>query len=358
MKFYSHAILTQMLGNTVASQLARAQHGNLYHNYNESFVEKQNLPSKVYSTSVLENEILSSVVNTSETGYSSISSCIAPTVTITVTLPIGHPTYASPSDTFLTPHSTSSEPSATTPFGQTLDNVQTSHKATQRPTTELSSSLSLPQPSINSTCPTSPTNMPSMAPFFGLNVVNTKPQATGSPPYFKQPEDWERAFETIKNSFPDTNAVRIYSTTDVNLTEVGGVVPHLKNALPSAAKYNISILAGVWSGGIWMEKRFQTEIEALEAAVKTHGCDNIAAVSVGNEDLNDINKAFGWLGDAEKATRKEKTVDILVSQMSQVRQLLRRQGCCDTPVTHADTWNELFNREYPWVEKVNLRGIR
>lgn len=194
--------------------------------------------------------------------------------------------------------------------------------------------LSSSNPAIES-CPSQPFNATAMGPFFGLNVVNTKPFAHSEMQVFKQPEDWDTAFSILKLNFPTINAVRIYSTMDPT-----AVPPtHLKNSLPAAAKYNLQILAGVWSGGIDAQDRFKQELSALEGAIQLHGCKNIAAVSVGNEDINDVEKYFGPNADQ----RKSDTVDLLVQQIANTRDLLRRNKCCNVPVTHTDTWNQLFN---------------
>lgn len=194
------------------------------------------------------------------------------------------------------------------------------------------------------------TNYTAIQPYFGLNVANTKPfNPVGGSPSLKTVDDWRTTLELIKNTFPKTNAVRIYSTTD------GAQLP-LMYAIPAAQQNNISILVGVWSGGRTTTARFEQEIEALGQVVDRYGCGSFAAVSVGNEDLNDINDP-GLDANTISAT-KIATTDLLVDQIGRVRKMLRNKGCCNTPVTHTDTWNELTNKDNPSVNKVRLRTLR
>jgi len=190
-----------------------------------------------------------------------------------------------------------------------------------------------------------------MPPYFGLNVVNTKPfDPTGQSQGFKNGGDWQAALKLIKNTFSKTNAVRMYAIADGNTL-------HLMNAVPAAQQNNLSILVGVWSGGQSNTGRFDAETQALEQVVDKYGCGSFAAVSVGNEDLNDVNKV-GNLSPDDLRASKIATADLLVQQMNQVRKMLRDKGCCGTPVTHTDTWNELTNQDNPNVNKVCLDILR
>ena len=173
-----------------------------------------------------------------------------------------------------------------------------------------------------------------MKAYFGLNVVNTKPYDIRGPPGdFKKEADWSSAMELIRNIFPKTNAIRMYSTTD-------GLYRHLMSAIPAAQKHDFSILAGVWSGGPEAVGRFDSERLALKEVVEKHGCANLAAVSVGNEDLYTASAMH------VSATQMKDTAQLLVTQITAVRKVLRDAGCCDTPVTHTDTWNELVDNAY------------
>lgn len=183
-----------------------------------------------------------------------------------------------------------------------------------------------------------------------MNVVNTKPfDPKGQPQGFRTEEDWQTAFKLLKDTFKNINAVRMYSTTD-------GDVHHLMRAIPAAQQNNLSILAGVWSGGLAYEGRFEKELQALEQVVDKYGCGNLAAVSVGNEDLNDINH-YGIPNDNDVNAKKEATAKLLVKQMDEVRKLLRQKRCCNTPVTHTETWNELTNMDNPTVNKASVHLI-
>lgn len=135
----------------------------------------------------------------------------------------------------------------------------------------------------------------------------------------------------------------MYSTTD-------GPVTHLLNAMPAARRHNLSILVGVWSSG---DGRFEVEKQALEDVIRRHDCDNIAAISVGNEDLNQVNLVNASASDAEKDSQKQGIAMALVDQISEIRNMTRSLGCCNVPVTHTDTWDEFTNIEKPWVPDVS-----
>ncbi|KAK5078880.1 hypothetical protein LTR64_002702 [Lithohypha guttulata] len=320
------------------------------------------------------------------------TSCVRPTMTVTVTaseaLTEGPKWSNSTSSTFLTQVTvTSTEslctansatgslsypPSSTSPATTTIpaapqplraDTDTPGTSATNAPpsptmtvSTASASSTVAPLASPISACETTPSNFTSMPTFFGFNIANTKPvdpvQFKGKPLPVKATEDWDAALTKIRSVFPSVNAFRIYSTTDENSENGKTVVyKHLENALPAAANQKMSILAGVWSGGVGREARFKQERDALEAAVKTFGCSNIAAVSVGNEDMNDIN--LMPLDGNSKKQRKVDTAKLLIKQMDEVRKMLRQNKCC-VPVTHTDTWDEWYGTagDFTWLPKL------
>lgn len=179
----------------------------------------------------------------------------------------------------------------------------------------------------------------------GFNVVNQKPvnpntTVTG----YKGPEDWDTAFSLLKNNFAQINAVRMYSTMD------DGVM-HLMNALPAAENHDLKILVGVWSGGPQNKHRFELEKQALIDAINVHGCDHIAAISVGNEDLYSVNLQ-GLTRDQLNQTKTE-VAGTLIDQIQQIRNIVRESGCC-MPVTHTDTSNEWTTTDQPWVSNVSF----
>ncbi|KAK5939234.1 hypothetical protein PMZ80_008537 [Knufia obscura] len=196
-----------------------------------------------------------------------------------------------------------------------------------------------------------PVNYTFMKPYFGLNVVNTKPYdvAIGAKPTFKTPGDWQSALKLLRDTFPNINAVRMYSTSEDGPPR--DETAHLMNIMLAAQNNDFSILAGVWSGGPGKVQRFEQELQALGDVIHKHGCGNLAAVSVGNEDLNYLNQD-GITDETVLNTKKQETAELLVKQMDRVRQLLRHNGCCNTPVTHTETWNELTNADNPTVNKV------
>lgn len=199
--------------------------------------------------------------------------------------------------------------------------------------------------------------------YFGFNMVNTNPRDVSqtldqnSSPW-KSPGDWSKTIGWVKKAFPNTNAIRLYSTTDFgSYNETDMFFPHLNDALLAAKNDNIKILAGIWSTGNGSGKayqsrsRFDQEFDYFKYAVGNHTCDNIFAVAVGNEDLNYVD-LMTTLSDDQKTALKSQRVDAIVDQMTQVRGWLRQNGCCNVPVTHVDTWDNLVNDSVPYVAKV------
>ena len=130
------------------------------------------------------------------------------------------------------------------------------------------------------------------------------------------------------------------------------VWPHLEHALPAAISHNLSILVGIWTTTIendttaLHDTRFNDEVRALAKAIDIYGCHNIAAVSVGNEDLNELmlhGRQYLYQATANK----------LAEQIAQVRWMMRSKSCC-VPVTHTDTWNTLQNASEPYVATVSI----
>lgn len=228
---------------------------------------------------------------------------------------------------------------------------------TSSSTTALSSPVAPSAGNSSTSCqrPKHPTNYTSIGPWYGLNVVNSRP---GPNQHSLGPKsdttDWEAAFKIVKNLLPYINAVRLYSTMDWNGTSPEWL--YLENALLAAKEYGLKILAGVWSGGLGADNqaRFSAERDALANALQMHGCSDIVAVSVGNEDLNNVNEMTS-LSPAQVATTKQQTVDLLIQQINETRAVLDQFGCCNVPVTHTDTWNEIFNDTVasPWVSEVS-----
>lgn len=158
----------------------------------------------------------------------------------------------------------------------------------------------------------------------------------------KSPKDWEIDFALLKGHFPDISAITMYSTTDGNVT-------HLMNAMPAAKRHGLMLLVGVWSSPA---TRFQAEMETLQAVIYKYGCRNIAAVSVGNEDLNSANVNNPTIMDQEEDAQKKCSIATTLSgQMSHISAMTRSLGCC-VPVTHTDTWNKFSNMSKPWIRGV------
>jgi len=187
----------------------------------------------------------------------------------------------------------------------------------------------------------------SIARYVGLSVANQIPCMTNNsaaPCPYQNVTEWNATFANIKAKFPSVNAVRLYSAIDF-VGEDAQV--HLHEALSAIRSHNLKIVAGLWSGAPDRFARFLAELGALELALTRHGCDSIAAVSVGNEDLEDLNQS------GETSDQKVRMVNTLVASMNLTRSLLRRHRCCDIPVTHTDTWRELWDTRNPWVSQVS-----
>lgn len=124
--------------------------------------------------------------------------------------------------------------------------------------------------------------------------------------------------------------------------------------MPAARANNLSILAGVWSsdGTIGDFARFNIERDALEKVFQDFGCKNIAAISVGNEDLNSVNLNYASSSESDKNEKKQNVTDMLLNQISQIRNLTRDNHCCNIPITHTDTWNEFSNTSNAWIPQV------
>lgn len=183
--------------------------------------------------------------------------------------------------------------------------------------------------------------------YFGFNVVNTKPfnvEDSTQSSIAKSPADWESDFALLKRNFPLINTVRMYSTTD-------GPVTHLMNAMPGAQNHDLMILVGIWSGGI---DRFEAEMSALKDVIIRYGCGNMAAISVGNEDIYSVNTNNPGLSDAAIDQLKNATAWTLIDQIQAVRSMTRELGCCDVPITHTDTWGEFANTSKTYIPKVRL----
>ncbi|KAI8716243.1 Glycoside hydrolase family 17 [Fusarium sp. LHS14.1] len=133
----------------------------------------------------------------------------------------------------------------------------------------------------------------------------------------KYTADWKKDFQTIKGWNKGFNAVRLYACSDCNT---------LGKAVPAAKATGIKILVGVWATD---DAHFGREKAALLSAIKAHGTDWIAAISVGSEDLY----------------RKDITPQKLAQQIYDVRGMVR-QFNKNLRVGHTDTWTA-------WVDGAN-----
>ncbi|KAM5354562.1 hypothetical protein ACJ41O_001209 [Fusarium nematophilum] len=135
----------------------------------------------------------------------------------------------------------------------------------------------------------------------------------------KYTADWKKDFQTIKGWGKGFNAVRLYACSDCNT---------LAKAVPAAKATGMKILVGVWATD---DAHFGREKAALLQAIKTHGTDWIAAISVGSEDLyrKDISP--------QKLATQIYDVRGMVGQFSKKRKI---------KVGHTDTWTA-------WVDGAN-----
>ncbi|EGX45311.1 hypothetical protein TWF569_009025 [Orbilia oligospora] len=135
----------------------------------------------------------------------------------------------------------------------------------------------------------------------------------------KTQTDWRIDFQTIKGWGKGFNAARLYASSDCNT---------IMRAAAAARSTGFKILVGVWATD---DGHFNAEKQALEAAIRTHGWDWIAAVSVGSEDLY----------------RKDISPQKLAGQIYDVRGMVRSlTRNANIPVGHTDTWTA-------WVDGAN-----
>lgn len=203
------------------------------------------------------------------------------------------------------------------------------------------------RPLPSSTSPTFPESLPLQtscpyADFYVTNVAQPKlyglsvntiaacHDAPGVPCSFKNSSDWLQALEHIKNLFPRVNAIRIDSVMESR--EPSTAALFLDDAMNAARTHNLSVVANVQGGLRNGWRGFLQQRGALELELTLHGCYNLAAVSVADNDL-----AFVALSVEPANVDREKSpsVDIIIAQMQLVRNMLRRHGCCTTPITHS-----------------------
>jgi exo-beta-1,3-glucanase (GH17 family) len=145
----------------------------------------------------------------------------------------------------------------------------------------------------------------------------------------KAPADWAADFAAIK-SWPNPTkgplAVRVFASSDCNT---------IANIAQPAKDAGIKVFAGVWAAE--SDGHFAREKNALDAALKQYGCEWLAGVSVGSEDLY----------------RKEIPAARLAEQINDVRGLVRKYAsvCPFLGVTHTDTWTA-------WVDPANAPVIK
>lgn len=133
----------------------------------------------------------------------------------------------------------------------------------------------------------------------------------------KSQQDWENAFNDLKNLPGYFTSVRLYAASDCNT---------LANAVPAALNTGTQLLVGIWTEDA---NHYNAEKEALKAAINAHGSDWIVSISVGSEDL--------YRGDTSAAT--------LAQQIYDVRGMIRAMGV-NSEVGHVDTWTA-------WVDDAN-----
>lgn len=143
----------------------------------------------------------------------------------------------------------------------------------------------------------------------GFNVGATNPDGS-----CKTQAQWTTAFQKLKGLPQQITKVRLYASSDCNT---------LANAVPAAISTGTQILVGVWTEDA---THYNSEKEALKAAINQHGQGWIIAISVGSEDL--------YRGDTSAST--------LAQQVYDVRGMVRAMGVT-APVGHVDTWTAWVN---------------
>lgn len=148
--------------------------------------------------------------------------------------------------------------------------------------------------------------------YSGWNLPSNNPDST-----CKTSADWAADFAVLNGPFKDQygagkTAVKVFTSNGCD-TVIRIVQP--------AIDANIPILASIEAN----EAHFPKEKAALETVIKMRGCDWLAAVSVGSEEL----------------LRKEVSGDRMVAQINDVRGMIRQYqstfpSCGTVPVSHAD----------------------
>ncbi|CCG84415.1 protein of unknown function [Taphrina deformans PYCC 5710] len=161
--------------------------------------------------------------------------------------------------------------------------------------------------------------------YSGWNLPSNNPDGS-----CKGSSDWAADFSVINGAFraqypAGTPAVKVFTSSDCDTAA---------QIIEPAVDAGLKILATVWAseaGG-----HFDREKQALDDIIKTRGCDWLAAVIVGSEDLY----------------RRELDPNRLADQIYDVRGMVRQYpGSCQTvPITHADT-------RTAWTDPANKRVI-
>ncbi|SZF00783.1 unnamed protein product [Blumeria hordei] len=140
----------------------------------------------------------------------------------------------------------------------------------------------------------------------------------------KKQSDWERDFNTTLGLPGNFNSLRLFSALDCDAINL---------IAPAAIATGGKVLAGI---SIQHAELFAVEKQQLLEAVKHHGSEWLAAVSVGYDDLQN----------------SEILADSLAQKIEDVRGMLQSVAESKTPVPvgHIDSWTA-------WVDKINAPVI-
>lgn len=150
----------------------------------------------------------------------------------------------------------------------------------------------------------------------GFNLEHNVSYSTTNGPC-KTEADWAddiAVMQSLENG--PYNAVRVFYSAQCDT---------LANIIPPAIDAGIAVLAGVWTN----DGLYDVEKAALLNATQKHGCDWLAAISVGSEGL--------W--------RQDETPDQLVQEIEEVRSMMATvDGCSSILIGHIDTWTAWLGR--------------
>ncbi|CAK4029768.1 glycoside hydrolase family 17 [Lecanosticta acicola] len=148
-------------------------------------------------------------------------------------------------------------------------------------------------------------------------------------------QDFENEFNRAKNLQGQSGftSARLYTMIQ------GGTVNTATEAIPAAIDTQTTLLLGLW--GSAGQAAFDQELTALSNAIKQYGSaftNLIDGISIGSEDLYRITPT-----GIENNSGVGAGPDVLVSYISQVRDLIKGTAASGAKIGHVDTWTAWVN---------------